>query len=252
MTVPSPEDRRQLVNGPFAYLSQVLVDVTLLGGGTVVLRDRYEAIDTLETIAADRITDLFLVEPQLFELMDHPDLGSADLIAQDADPYRRLGSAGASPSRPSALRAAVVHTYGASEEGLVSVLTAAEDDPANPEHFHSAGRVLPHVEVRLRRNDGTIAVAGETGSIEVRSPAMAQGYRNRPDLEAAAFRDGWYRSGDLGRIDVDGYLHVFGRAVDIDVIDGHMISPTLIEDTLCRLRISATRRWLSTGTGPAG
>jgi fatty-acyl-CoA synthase len=44
----------------------VLVDVTLLGGGTVVLRDRYEAIDTLETIAADRITDLFLVEPQLF------------------------------------------------------------------------------------------------------------------------------------------------------------------------------------------
>jgi hypothetical protein len=44
-----------------------------------VLRDRYEAIDTLETIAADRVTDLFLVEPQLFELMDHPDLESADL-----------------------------------------------------------------------------------------------------------------------------------------------------------------------------
>jgi fatty-acyl-CoA synthase len=90
-----------------------------------------------------------------------------------------------------------VHTYGAIEEGLVSVLTAAEDDPANPEHFHSAGRVFPHVEVRLRRNDGTIAVASETGSIEVRSPAMAQGYRNRPDLEATAFRDGWYRSGWL-------------------------------------------------------
>jgi fatty-acyl-CoA synthase len=236
VTVPSPEDRRQLVNGPFAYLSQVLVDVTLLGGGTVVLRDRYEAIDTLETIAADRITDLFLVEPQLFELMDHPDLESADLSS-----LRTLTHIGASAPPALRLRARqrfgprVVHTYGASEEGLVSVLTAAEDDPANPEHFHSAGRVLPHVEVRLRRNDGTIAVAGETGSIEVRSPAMAQGYRNRPDLEAAAFRDGWYRSGDLGRIDVDGYLHVFGRAVDIDVIDGHMISPTLIEDTLCRL-----------------
>jgi acyl-CoA synthetase (AMP-forming)/AMP-acid ligase II len=83
-----------------------------------------------------------------------------------------------------------VHTYGASEEGLVSVLTAAENDPTNPEHFHSAGRVLPHVKVRLRRNEGTIAVAGEPGSIEVRSPAMAQGYRNHPDLEAAAFRDG--------------------------------------------------------------
>ena len=166
--------------------------------GTVVLRDRYEAIDTLETIAADRITDLFLVEPQLFELMDHPDLESADLSS-----LRTLTHIGASAPPALRLRARqrfgprVVHTYGAIEEGLVSVLTAAEDDPANPEHFHSAGRVFPHVEVRLRRNDGTIAVASETGSIEVRSPAMAQGYRNRPDLEATAFRDGWYRSGWL-------------------------------------------------------
>jgi fatty-acyl-CoA synthase len=128
-----------------------------------------------------------------------------------------------------------VHTYGASEEGLVSVLSPAEADPANAERFHSAGRILPHVEVRLRRDDGTIAVAGETGSIEVRSPAMAQGYRNCPGLEATAFQDGWYRSGDLGRINADGYLHILGRAVDIAMIDGRMVSPTLIEETLCRL-----------------
>jgi fatty-acyl-CoA synthase len=202
----------------------------------VVLRDRYEAIDTLETIPAERITDLFLVEPQLFELMDHPDLESADVSS-----LRTLTHIGASAPPTLRLRARqrfgprIVHTYGASEEGLVSLLTAVEYDPAHAEHFQSAGRVLPQVEVRLRRNDGTIAVAGETGSIEIRSPAMAQGYRNHPDLEAAAFRDGWYCSGDLGRIDLDGYLHIFGRAVDIDFIDGRMISPTLIEDTLCRL-----------------
>src|SRR6201999_4016428 len=126
-----------------------------------------------------RITDLFLVEPQLFEFMDHPVLASTDLsslktlthIGASAPPTLRLRAREKLGSR-------VVHTYGASEEGLVSVLTAAEDDPANPEHFHSAGRVLPHVEVRLRRNDGTIAVAGENGSIEGRSPPMAQGYRN--------------------------------------------------------------------------
>ena len=64
---------------------------------------------------------------------------------------------------------------------------------------------------------------------------MAQGYRNRPDLEATAFQDGWYRSGDLGRINADGYLHILGRAVDIAMIDGRMVSPTLIEETLCRL-----------------
>jgi fatty-acyl-CoA synthase len=236
VAVPSPEDRRQFVNGPFAYLSQVLVDITLLGGGMVALKDRYEAMDTLETIAAERITDLFLVEPQLFELMDHPGLESADLSS-----LRTLTHIGASAPPTLRLRAhrrfgtRVVHTYGASEEGLVSVLSPAEADPANAESFHSAGRILPHVEVRLRRDDGTIAGAGETGSIEVRSPAVAQGYRNRPDLEATAFQDGWYRSGDLGRINADGYLHILGRAVDIAMIDGRMVSLTLIEETLCRL-----------------
>ena len=236
VAVPSPEDRRQLVNGPFAYLSQVLVDVTLLGGGTVVLRDRYEAVDTLKTIEADRITDLFLVEPQLFGFMDHPGLVSADLSS-----LRTLTHVGASAPPTLRLRARqklgarIVHTYGASEEGLVSVLTAAEDDPANPEHFSSVGRTLPGVEVQFRREDGAIAAAGEIGNIEIRSPAMAQGYRNRPDIEAAAFREGWYRSGDLGRIDGEGYLHIVGRAVDIGFVDGRMVSPTRIEDTLCRL-----------------
>lgn len=129
----------------------------------------------------------------------------------------------------------LVHTYGASEEGLVSVLSPAEYDPRHPERFTSAGRILAHVDVRLRQDDGTLASPGEVGGIEVRSPGMAQGYRNRPDLEAAAFRDGWYRSGDLGRIDGDGYLHVLGRAVDMAWIDGRMVSPTMVEDRLCRL-----------------
>jgi fatty-acyl-CoA synthase len=236
VTVPSPEDRRQLVNGHLAYLSQVLVDITLLGGGTVVLKDQYEAVDTLRTIETERITDLFLVEPQLFQLMDHPLVSKTDLSS-----LRTLTHIGASAPPVLRLRArqklgpVIVHTYGASEEGLVSVLTTAENDPSDPVRFSSAGCILPGVEIRFRRADGSIASPGEIGGIEVRSPAMAQGYRNRPDLEAVAFREGWYRSGDLGRIDEDGYLHIFGRAVDIAVIDAAMISPTRLEDTLCRM-----------------
>jgi len=64
---------------------------------------------------------------------------------------------------------------------------------------------------------------------------MAGGYRNRPDLQAAAFRDGWYRTGDLGFLDPEGYLHILGRAADITRIDGRMVSPTLLQNTLCRL-----------------
>ena len=233
---PSPADRRQLVNGHLAYLSQVLVDITLLGGGSVVLKDAYEAADTLATIEAERITDLFLVEPQLFEVMDHPELARRDLSS-----LRSITHIGA--SAPPTLRrrarerlgAVLAHTYGASEMGIVSALPPAEYDPAHPERFTSAGRIHPGVEVRFRRDDGTLAAPGETGSIEVRSPAMAGGYRNLPAAQAAAFRDGWYHTGDLGRLDPDGYLHILGRKVDIAWIDGAMVSPTLVEDTLCRL-----------------
>jgi fatty-acyl-CoA synthase len=236
VVVPSASDRRQLVNGKLAYLSQALVDTTLLGGGVVVLHDSFDAADTLATIEAEQITDMFLVEPQLFELMDHPDVDSTDLSS-----LRTVVHIGAS-APPTLRRRArerlgpvVAHTYGASEIGIVSALSPAEHDPALPDRFTCAGCIHPGVEVRFRRTDGTLADTGEPGGIEVRSPAMAAGYRHRPVEQAAAFRDGWYRTGDLGYLDGHGYLHILGRAVDITWTDGIMISPTLVQDALCRV-----------------
>jgi fatty-acyl-CoA synthase len=234
--VHSRPDRRQLVNGRLAYLSQVLVDVTLLGGGFVVLRDAFDPTDTLAQIEEQRITDLFLVEPQLFELMDHPDIETRDLSC-----LRSLVHVGA--SAPPALRrrarkrfgAVIAHTYGASEQGLVSQLSASEHDPSIEERWSCAGRLLPGVELRLRKSDGTLADTNQPGAIEVRSPAMAQGYRNRPDLTVHAFADGWYHSGDLGFLDGGGYLHVLGRAEDIAIGTKGLIIPTALEDTLCGL-----------------
>ena len=230
---PSPPDRRQLVNGHLAYLSEVLVDMTLIGGGTVVLRDEVDAADTLAQIQAERITDLFLVEPQLFELMDHPGLPRTDLSS-----LRSLVHIGA--SAPPVLRRrarqrlgpVVVHTYGASEQGLISVLPPGASEP---EAFASAGRILPAVRLRLRRADGGLAATGEPGVIETSSPAMAQGYRNQPELTSHAFRDGWFHSGDLGLIDAEGRLHILGRADDIASAGGRLVTPAGIEDTLCRL-----------------
>jgi fatty-acyl-CoA synthase len=238
--VASSADRRQLVNGRLAYLSQALVDATLLGGGSVVLEDSYDPARTLATIEAERITDLFLVEPQLFEVMDHPDVARRNLSSLRA--VNHIGASAPPTLRRRArerLGAVVGHTYRASEIGLVSILAPAEHDPKRPDLFGCAGRILRGVDVRFRRDDGSLAGPSETGSIEVRSPAMAGGYRHRPDLQAAAFQDGWYKTGDLGRLDAEGYLHILGRAADIAWIDGAMVSPTLIEDTLCQ--VSAVR-----------
>jgi acyl-CoA synthetase (AMP-forming)/AMP-acid ligase II len=236
VSAKSPKDRIQLINGPLAYLSQVLVDITLLGGGRVVLRDAYEATDTLATIEAEKITDLFLVEPQLFELMDDPEIDAYDLSS-----LRSLTHIGASAPKTLRLRARkrfgsiVGHAYGASEIGLVSVHASIDHDLSRPESFTSAGRIRPGVDVRFRQIDGRLVVSGEIGIIEVRSPAMASGYRNNPDLSFRSFQEGWYKTGDLGRLDEDGLLHILGRADDAQEINGTLVTPTEIEEALCRL-----------------
>jgi fatty-acyl-CoA synthase len=255
IAAPDLPGRRQLVNGRLAYLSQALVDGTLLGGGSVVLRDGFDAADTIETIERERITHLFLVEPQLFEVMDHPDVARRDISS-----LRQLVHIGA--SAPPVLRRrarerlgpVIAHTYGASDMGLVSMLPAEAHDPARPALFATAGPVMPGVELRLRRPDGGLAAPGEAGMVEVRSASVAGGYRNRPAEEAAAFSGGWFRSGDLARLDDGGLLHILGRAADIVEVDGVMITPTMIEDVLCRVpdvrcasvvAQAAERRWVA-------
>jgi fatty-acyl-CoA synthase len=181
------QDRRQLANGKLAYLTQVLVDQTLLAGGTVVLQDGFDPVATLAAIERDRITHLFLVEPQLFALMDHRDLAGYDLTSLRA--LTHIGSTAAPVLRRRArerLGPVVMHTYGASEVGIVSALTPAEHD--RPARFRSAGRIQPGIDVRFRRSNGTLDP--RAGAIEVRSPAMAHGYRNRPVEDAAHFIDG--------------------------------------------------------------
>jgi fatty-acyl-CoA synthase len=235
VSAPSVPGRRQLINAPLANLSQILVDVTLLGGGVVVLEDSYDPASTLVLIEAERITDLFLVEPQMCEVMDHADFSRRDLSSLRT--ITHIGDLAAPTLRRRARQqfgAVLVHTYGASEIGVVSVLSAAEHDLARPELFSCAGRVRPGVEVRLRRGDGGLAERGEAGLIEVRSPSVAGGYYNRPDLQIS-FEGGWFRSSDYGLIDDEGYLYVLGRADDVIWIGDRVVSAMLIQETLCRI-----------------
>jgi fatty-acyl-CoA synthase len=231
MTVAQADPtRRQLANGKLAYLTQILVDQTLLGGGLVVLQDHYEPAATLAAVERERITHLFLVEPQLFGLMDDPAVADTDLSSLRA--VTHIGAMAAPVLRRRARRnlgPVVMHTYGASEIGIVSALLPAEHD--RPSRFACAGRIMPGVGVRFRAADGTID--RRAGAIEVRSPAMAQGYTNRPVEEAEHFVDGWYRTGDYGCLDDEDMLRILGRESDIGELGA--VTPTELQDTLCRL-----------------
>jgi len=98
------------------------------------------------------------------------------------------------------------------------------------ERLRCAGRIQPGVDVRFRSADG--GLDPREGLIEERSPAMAQGYRHRPDEEATHFVDGWYRTGDIGRLGDEDMLVIDGRATDIAAIGAPSVD---VQDTLCRL-----------------
>ncbi|HEX3977359.1 MAG TPA: AMP-binding protein [Solirubrobacteraceae bacterium] len=225
-------DRRQLVCTSLAYVAQVLVDQVLLGGGTVLLRDRFDAREILATIEAERVTHLALVEPLLVELIDHPEFGCRDLsslvaishVGADAAPTLRrrlLGRAGP----------ILAHPYGTSEAGIVSTLAGEDYALDRPERLGTAGAPLRGVDVRIERVDGSEAPRGEEGFITVRSPQVADGYDG--DVVYDGFRSGRYSTGDLGFLDLDGHLHVRGRAADQRQVCGRWVMPVDVQDALC-------------------
>ena len=98
--------------------------------------------------------------------------------------------------------------------------------------LRAAGRPLPGVDIRIVGDDGRTMPTGETGEIVVRGPQVAKGYHNRPRETAKAFREGWFWTGDIGRIDTEGYLYVLDRKKDMVVTGGENVYTLEVEAVL--------------------
>jgi acyl-CoA synthetase (AMP-forming)/AMP-acid ligase II len=96
----------------------------------------------------------------------------------------------------------------------------------------TVGTMNPHVHVAIHRPDGTPADAGEDGEIVVAGPTIMAGYYRNPQATKAALRAGWLHTGDLGRLDADGYFFVTGRVKDLIITGGENVTPLEIEEVL--------------------
>jgi malonyl-CoA/methylmalonyl-CoA synthetase len=100
----------------------------------------------------------------------------------------------------------------------------------------AVGLPLPGVEVRIAGQDDHSIAAGSIGEIQVRGPNVFSGYWRRPELSTACFTpDGFFRTGDLGRLDPQGYVFIVGRSKDLIISGGYNVYPTEVEDCLDRL-----------------
>ncbi|KNB53922.1 AMP-binding protein [Streptomyces caatingaensis] len=190
----------------------------LVSGATVVLLPGFEAGHALSVLREERINSAMFVPPMLYELLDHPDCRPGGF------PHMESLFVGGAATAPERLRQAgavfgpvIGQGYGQSEALGITLMLPDDYDDGHPERWASVGRVIDGVEVEIRDEDGTALPDGATGELYVRGETVMRGYYRDPERTAAALRDGWLATGDMGYRDPHGYLYLVDRAKDIIV-----------------------------------
>jgi fatty-acyl-CoA synthase len=123
----------------------------------------------------------------------------------------------------------VAQVYGASETGPTSLVVRYDEAVG---HATSAGRPARHTELRIVDSDGTELGEGETGELWLRGPNLFSGYWENPEATGAAFTGDWYRTGDVGYRDVDGFVYICDRIKDVYISGGENVYPAEVEAVL--------------------
>jgi long-chain acyl-CoA synthetase len=226
-------ERRQLLPLPFFHVTgfQSTLVPALANGTTLVLMHKWDQVRALELIENDRVNGLTLVPSQAIQLTDIAAESGRDLSSVDAVGY---GGAAAPDWLAEKVRAVFPAAwpgqgYGATETSSLTSANSAEDMLARPD---SVGVSCPACDVKAIRDDGSEAAPGEPGELWVNGPNVVRGYWNQPEASAEAFVDGWYRTGDIGSIDTDGFITLLDRAKDMLIRGGENIYCAEIEGAL--------------------
>lgn len=205
------------------------------GVKTVLLSsDRFDIDEAWTLVEKWRITNLFTVPTIVKLLTEH-----ASVDAHDQSSLRYVIYAGAPMYREDQKHAlkklgkVLVQYFGLGEvTGNITVLPPAlhEPDDGPDVKIGTCGYERTGMQVSIQDEQGRELAAGETGEICVCGPAVFAGYYNNPEANAKAFREGWFRTGDLGHVDDEGYLYITGRASDMYISGGSNVYPREIEE----------------------
>jgi len=226
------EDRFQVATPPSHILGLLNLLAAAAAGATVRLHRRFDLDEELHWIEADKMTLEMAVAPIALAMANHPDLEQCDLSSL------RYIMWGATPVTPSVAATVTARTgvrwlpgYGTSEVPVIAVNPVATPDAWR---LDSAGLPLGDVRLRVVHLDtGEVLEPGEEGEIQVLSDSCMVGYL--PDEATVdAFVDGWYRTGDVGWIEPEGWVHLTDRCKEMIKVSGFQVAPAEIEAVLHR------------------
>ena len=226
----SADDRFQVATPPSHILGLLNLLAAAEVGATVRLHARFDLDEVLSRIGRDRITLEMAVAPIALAMANHPRLEEFDLSSL------RFIMWGATPVTESVAETVTQRTgvrwlpaYGASELPVIACNPVTE-----PERWRLDSAGLPPGGVELRVVDldtGAVLEPGQIGELQARSPSVMAGYLP-DDANADAFADGWYRTGDVGWIEPEGWVHLTDRAKEMMKVNGFQVAPAEIEAVL--------------------
>lgn len=213
------------ISGSNIYMGPVLA------GNLTVLPESFDIDLLVRDVREQKVTHIILIAAMIDRFLD--------AIRDDAAPYAHLkyigyGGAPVAAGTLSQLTrllpaTQIQQSYGMTEIlGGLTLLRTADHDPARGK-LASAGRALPGCDMEARRPDNSRCDAGETGEIVARIDSIMAGYWQAPEQTAAVFDDGWYRTGDVGYIDDEGYLFLVDRLKDMIVTGGENVYSLEVE-----------------------
>jgi acyl-CoA synthetase (AMP-forming)/AMP-acid ligase II len=223
----TPDDRLQVATPPSHILGILNIATCLELGIWMRLHPRFDLDRVLQCVQDDRITVEMAVAPIALAMANHPHLESYDLSSL------RFIMWGATPVTASVAQTVTRRTgvpwvpaYGASENPVIAC------NPVRGARLDSVGRAIPGVSLRVvSLETGAVLPAGETGEIQLRSPSLMAGYLPEPET-ALSMDDGWYRTGDVGYIEPDGWVHLTDRFKEMIKVRGFQVAPAEVEGVL--------------------
>jgi long-chain acyl-CoA synthetase len=228
----SPEDAKAMAAQPpvfilvvplFHVTGTVSVLLSCVGAGLkLVMMYKWDPERALELIERERVTNFVGVPTQAWDMLEHPRFAEFDTSS-----LTNVGGGGA-PAPPELVRRVEAGFsrgrptigYGMTETNAYGPQNSGDDYVSHPT---STGRGTPILEIAIRDPDGHDLPVGERGEIWFKGPHLIRGYWNRPDATAETIVDGWLRSGDLGRLDEEGFVYVEDRAKDMVLRGGENV-----------------------------
>ncbi len=214
--------------------------LTLLRGGKLLLRERFSVESFLPALREHQATTFALVPTMLRAYLARPpadparagevEWGRPETVEQVLTGGENLGALLGERLRALFPSADMVDIYGLTETSTSDFFLLPADQPR---HLGCIGRTSPGVEYRIVGDDGRPATAGSPGELQIRTPYIMNGYLDAPDLTADAFRDGYFRTGDLAREKEEGLVELVGRAKEMISRGAAKVAPLEIEQVLC-------------------